>query len=158
MSKLLQYFEKIISAMAIAALFAMVFLVFINVSLRYLFNSGLAWSEEVARLCFVWVVFFGIILAAKEKSHLTVDIILDILPPKISLILSYIIRFITIFIMIALMIGGVKLMALTYYQSLPASGLSTAYLYLAGVFGASVILLMTIYSLIKLPTNKEGEE
>ncbi len=160
MGRLLQFFEKTVSIMAIAALMAMVLLVFVNVALRYVLNSGLPWSEEVARLCFVWVVFFGIILAAKEKSHLAVDIVSANLSPKISLYLSYVTRLITLFLMLALIIGGVKLMMLTYNQGLPASGISTAYLYLAGVFGAAVFLIMTFYSFIKSASisEKEGEK
>lgn len=34
-------------------------LVVINIVLRYVFNSGLVWSEEVATGCFVWSVFIG---------------------------------------------------------------------------------------------------
>ncbi len=156
MGRLLQFVEKIISAMAVGALLVMVLLVFVNVSLRYVFNSGLPWSEEVARLCFVWVVFLGIILAAKEKAHLAVDIVSASLSPKLALILSYITRLITILIMAALVVGGFKLMQLTYNQGLPASGISTAYLYLGGVFGAIVILIMTLYSLIKPSLEDKG--
>ncbi len=157
MFRLLEFSEKIVKYIAIIALLAMVVMVFTNVTLRYAFNSGLPWSEEVARLCFVWVVFLGIILAAKDKAHLKVDVLTASLPPNAALILSYITRCITIFIMYALIVGGVKLMKLTYNQGLPASGISTAYLYLAGVLGAIVILVMTIFSFVQSATYKRED-
>ena len=37
----------------------MVVLVFGNVVLRYGFNSGIAFSEEMSRWAFVWLIFVG---------------------------------------------------------------------------------------------------
>jgi TRAP-type C4-dicarboxylate transport system, small permease component len=37
---------------------AMLLLVFANVVLRYVFNSGIYWSEEIALVLEVWFIFF----------------------------------------------------------------------------------------------------
>ncbi len=156
MNKLLNFFDKTVSYAAVFALFIMVALVFFNVLLRYIFNSGLPWSEEISRLCFVWVVFLGIVLAARDRAHLVVDIISSFVPAKVLTVLSYIVKLITITIMLTILIGGTKLMILTYSQKLPASGLSTAYLYLAGIFGAICIIVITFASFFT--STKEGEK
>jgi TRAP-type C4-dicarboxylate transport system permease small subunit len=52
---------------------AMVVMVFGNVVLRYAFNSGLSWSEELSRFCFVWLTFLGTIVTYREHSHLGVE-------------------------------------------------------------------------------------
>ena len=44
----------------------MIALVFLNVILRFFFNSGLVWSEELSRYVFVYVVYLGAIVAMKE--------------------------------------------------------------------------------------------
>jgi TRAP-type C4-dicarboxylate transport system permease small subunit len=44
----------------ISILASMVILVFGNVVLRYGFNSGITFSEEVSRFLFVWMVFLGL--------------------------------------------------------------------------------------------------
>lgn len=50
---------NIILNVAIAfSLASMAILVFGNVVLRYAFNSGITWSEEMSRFLFVWMVFF----------------------------------------------------------------------------------------------------
>ena len=54
-----------------------------NSVLRYFFDSGIAFSEEFSRICFVYMIFFGIILVAKDKAHLTVDIIISALPEQV---------------------------------------------------------------------------
>ena len=45
----------------------MVILVFGNVVLRYGFNSGIMFSEEVSRFLFVWMVFLGSVLMLRYK-------------------------------------------------------------------------------------------
>lgn len=51
----------------------MVCMVFGNVVLRYVFNSGIVVSEELSRFFFVWLTFIGAIVAMREGSHLGMD-------------------------------------------------------------------------------------
>ena len=46
----------------------MVVLVFGNVVLRYVFNSGIAVSEELSRWLMVWLTFLGAIVALREHA------------------------------------------------------------------------------------------
>lgn len=57
------------SAMALA-LAVMALAVFINVVLRYGFGSGIAASEELSRLLFVWMVFIGATAAYPLGEHM----------------------------------------------------------------------------------------
>lgn len=53
-----------------ACLGVMAVAVFINVVLRYGFGSGLAASEELSRLLFVWMVFIGATAAYPAGEHM----------------------------------------------------------------------------------------
>jgi hypothetical protein len=57
------------TAMAIC-LGVMAVAVFINVVLRYGFGSGIAASEELSRLLFVWMVFIGATAAYPAGEHM----------------------------------------------------------------------------------------
>jgi TRAP-type transport system small permease protein len=57
------------TAMA-ACLAVMALAVFVNVVLRYGFGSGVAASEELSRLLFVWMVFIGATLAYPVGEHM----------------------------------------------------------------------------------------
>ena len=57
------------AAMA-ACLALMALLVFVNVVLRYGFGSGIAASEELSRLLFVWMVFIGATAAYPAGEHM----------------------------------------------------------------------------------------
>ncbi len=53
-----------------ACLAVMALAVFINVVLRYGFGSGIAASEELSRLLFVWMVFIGAAAAYPAGEHM----------------------------------------------------------------------------------------
>jgi TRAP-type C4-dicarboxylate transport system permease small subunit len=53
-----------------ACLGVMAVAVFINVVLRYGFGSGIAASEELSRLLFVWMVFIGATVAYPQGEHM----------------------------------------------------------------------------------------
>ncbi|MES2943275.1 MAG: TRAP transporter small permease [Pseudomonadota bacterium] len=54
----------------IALLGVMIVLVFGNVVLRYLFNSGITFSEEVSRFVFMWLTLIGALVVMKDNAHL----------------------------------------------------------------------------------------
>lgn len=52
---------------------AMVVMVFGNVVLRYVFNSGLHYSDELSRFAFVWLTFLGAVLTLHDNAHVNVE-------------------------------------------------------------------------------------
>ena len=55
----------------------MVVLVFGNVVLRYAFNSGLVFSEEVSRFIFMWLTLIGALVVMKDNAHLGMTSLVD---------------------------------------------------------------------------------
>jgi TRAP-type C4-dicarboxylate transport system permease small subunit len=51
---------------------ALVLLVFSGVLARYVFNYSLAWSDELAALCFVWLTLLGSVAALRRRTHMTI--------------------------------------------------------------------------------------
>jgi TRAP-type transport system small permease protein len=147
----------------------MVVLVFGNVVLRYVFNSGIATSEELSRWLLVWLTFLGAIVALRQHAHLGVDTLVRALPPRgrfICFTLSYLLMLYADWL---LTLGSWKQAVLTFGDSAPASGISVGlFFYSSGlVFGvsAAVILLHDIYRVLtgqatgdELITIKESDE
>ncbi len=71
---------RLLEALIALCLAVMVVMVFGNVVLRYVFNSGIAVSEELSRWLFVWLTFLGAIVALKENGHLGSDMLVSRLP------------------------------------------------------------------------------
>lgn len=61
---------RLLTAAMALCLAAMATLVFVNVVLRYGFGAGIAASEELSRLLFVWMVFIGATVAYPSGEHM----------------------------------------------------------------------------------------
>ena len=80
MKKLTDLFFRLAEALLVLMLCAMVVMVFGNVVLRYGFNSGLDFSEELSRFFFIWITFLGAIIAMRQNAHLGLDTLIRVLP------------------------------------------------------------------------------
>ena len=91
MQTVIDKFFKLLEFLVVACLVAMVVMVFGNVVLRYVFNSGITVSDEMSRYCFIWLTYLGAMVAMREGGHLGVDTLikhLGIRGKKICLFLS----------------------------------------------------------------------
>lgn len=81
------------TAMAVC-LASMAVAVFINVVLRYGFGSGIAASEELSRLLFVWMVFIGAAAAYPRGEHMAFTSLWSALSaqPRAMAVLAVVIR------------------------------------------------------------------
>lgn len=73
---------RAVNWLLIVLLGTMIVLVFGNVVLRYLFNSGITLSEEVSRFLFMWVTLIGALLVMKDNAHLGMSSVVDRLGEK----------------------------------------------------------------------------
>ncbi|MDC3423419.1 TRAP transporter small permease [Aquibacillus sp. 3ASR75-11] len=58
----------------------------LNVLLRYIFNSPIAWTMEVALGLFVWFVFIGVSSTMKRDGHIGVDFFVKKLPRPLRIV------------------------------------------------------------------------
>lgn len=60
------------------------FLLFINVVLRYAFESGIAWAEEMTRYTLLWTVFVGAGVVTREGTHVSMEAFYNLWPAKLQ--------------------------------------------------------------------------
>ena len=88
---------------AIALILGMMTLItFVNVILRYGFNTGLIWGLEAVTFLFAWLVLFGVSYAVKVTAHLGVDAVTGLFPAGIRKVLALISA--TVFIVYAFLL------------------------------------------------------
>lgn len=132
-------------------------LVFVNVVLRYIFNSGITWSEEMARFLFIWLTFLGAIVALKDNEHLIIDLFVKRLPSflrKIVYILSHVL---VLYCLGLILIGSWEMTVLNANAYAPATGLPMSYVYGIGVvmsIGMGVIVLYNLSLVFRGKTSK----
>lgn len=144
-SKVLHSFLNVLMGFSLAA---MAILVFGNVVLRYAFNSGITWSEEMSRFLFIWMVFLGAIGALKDNEHLGVDMLVKKLPTPIQKVVYTISNILVLYILWLVLEGSWKMTLINMNSTAPATGLPLSFIYGIGVLmsiAMAPIILLNIY-------------
>lgn len=68
----------------------MTIITFINVVLRYGFNTGIIWGLEATTFLFAWLVLFGVSYAVKVTANLGVDALINLFSPAVRRVLALI--------------------------------------------------------------------
>lgn len=71
-----QYFCAFLMVLMVSCLGAQVFF-------RFVLNASLTWSEELSRFAFIWLVYMGAVLGAKERIHIRVTAFHRLLPAPV---------------------------------------------------------------------------
>ncbi len=74
--------ETLLGVMAGSVLFGMMLLTFVDVVLRYIFNSPLRGSFEVTELMMVVLIFAGLPLVSRHDEHVTMDFLDHAVPRR----------------------------------------------------------------------------
>ena len=148
LKKLSKLVNGILNVLIVLTLAMMCILVFGNVVLRYVFNSGITWSEEMSRFLFVWMVFLGAIAALKENMHLGVDIVINALPHKAKKVVFIVSNLLVLYVLWLLLNGSWKMAVLNMDSKAPATGTPLGLVYGIGVvtsIGMAIIVLVNMF-------------
>lgn len=92
------------------SLFILIFLILIaQILARQVFHSPLNWSEELARLLFVYVGMLGISVGIRNQQHVFIDFITNLFPEKVKKVANSFVQFIIFICLIAFIHFGIKL-------------------------------------------------
>ncbi len=100
--------------------FSMAILVAVQVFCRYILNSSLFWSEELARYMLVWLSFLGATVAYYRNLHPGVDTLTSRLPALGKRISSLLVHIITMALSIIMIISGTQFAWFVRMQISPA--------------------------------------
>ena len=75
--------------LSMACVTIMAILVVAQVVLRYVFNDPLTWSEEMARILFIYLAFVGIGAAYGRRRHMFIDALILELPATLKRIVEF---------------------------------------------------------------------
>ena len=77
LKKLGNFYNRLEEYMLAYTLLLCVGIIFLQVIMRYVFNNSLSWSEEVCKYLFVWMIWLGTSLSAREHGHIAIDLLKD---------------------------------------------------------------------------------
>ncbi len=128
----------------VLALAIMLTLVFSNVVLRYAFDSGLAASEELARICFVWCTFVGAVIALQQNAHIGIAGIRPHLSVELRHVVDIVRAAILVLLSSVMLIGSIEFLIGNLGGRTPILEIPMAIAFTALVVSASGMTLVFI--------------
>jgi TRAP-type transport system small permease protein len=145
---------RFLTAVIVALLAAMVVLVFGNVVLRYVANSGITVSEELSRWFFVWMTFLGAVVGLQERAHLGTDLLIGRLGRSGKRVCLLISQLLMLGITWLIFQGSLAQARISWDVEAPVSELSMAWLSGVGVVFAVLTAPMLLLDLWRTVTNQ----
>ncbi|MGW9232326.1 TRAP transporter small permease [Pseudorhizobium sp. NPDC055634] len=158
MQRAVDLFYKFLELLLILLLSGMAVMVFLNVVLRYGFNSGLNVSDELSRYFFVWLTFIGAVVAFREHSHVGVETLVMLFGRKGRIICMILSNIIIIAVSAIFFWGTWKQAPINASMVAPVTKLPMIWVYGVGFFTGAGVVLIALERLVRLLTGRVTEE
>lgn len=79
----------------------------IGVVMRYVFNNSLVWQEEAQLFLIVWIVYFGLSAAMRERAHVAIELVVDAFPRPIRRVVELLGQLVVILVLGYVMVRGI---------------------------------------------------
>lgn len=144
--QIVDFLARLVMGISAIAVFGVTFA---QVLCRYVLKSPLPWSQDILRLAFTYLVFWGAAWCVRDKNHLNVDVILTSLPNKVQKVVEIIINLVLCGFFVFLIvigyqfaIGGMRqttsylpLPMTAYYASIPSAAVLMLYYMIKNIIG-----------------------
>ena len=146
---------------AVLCLGAMVVVVVVQVTGRYVFRNTPAWSEELARQFMIIFSFIGIAVGVREKRHIALTVVADTFMRKIWLPIEIAGKFLVMIMGAMMSLNMWLLFSNLRYNRLPGTGIPVLWIY---AFPTAIGLLVAaiafyqIYDHFRFGTDERQRE
>ena len=144
--------NSVLKFLLVFAMVLMIVVVTVQIVARLSFPSPPPWTEEAARIFFVYMVSIGGALAIKEKEYVNVDTFLSMFSPKWQTFLTVFIYLSIIFVMIFMAIHSIRFIQLGNIQTSPSLQLPMSYVFASMLLLPALVIVYTsieIFYLVK---------
>jgi TRAP-type transport system small permease protein len=180
----MKWLVRLEQATAIALLISILATMALQVIARYIFQSPMSWSEEIARLSMIWLTFIASGFVAAHHQHITVDLfghdvnsegqgnrhpnaslqadaVADVNRSWRTVLITWLLsaRLAHSMVLVStllLLIGGLRFVWRVYPVGSPSVGISMTYWYGAATIGLGLIALHAIADLLGVPRPRSS--
>jgi TRAP-type transport system small permease protein len=128
--------------------------VFLGVWSRYVLHATFQWYDEVARLCFVWMVFLGAASAVRRGAHFRLHLLIDRFGPRLRRATDLVVGLLVVVFGGVLVAGGVAMWPVARRQVTDSLELSMLWFYGALPVGGALMILFSLPQLWRLARGR----
>lgn len=141
LKKILRNADEIILMIFLAA---MCIVLALQVFFRYVLNTPLIWSEEVARYLFVWITFIGAGYGVRKHLHIEMTFLFIKLPKQAQKVIQIIINIIAIIAFAYIIPESIKFMKSQHILSATTFSMPLSVLFSAVPIGIAILIIRII--------------
>jgi len=118
--------------------------VFLGVFSRYVMQATFKWYDEVARLCFIWIIFLGAGVAVRRRLHFRMHLVIDRFAPGARLAAERLITLTVIGFGAILVAGGIRIAPIAHRQVTDALEISQLWFFGALPVGGALMIFFAL--------------
>lgn len=158
LNALKQVVLKLVHWLLMLMLLTMTGVMFAQVIWRYLLQSPLVWSEELALLLMVWMTFLGSALMLERKEHVAIDLFVEWLPPALNRLAEVAGALVMLAFNCALTYGAFVIAETARESIMPGLKISGAWQYIGVLIGGGLLVLVSIEALVRAVRGTQARE
>ncbi len=161
MQKIVDIVTKYLSWFLMALMALIVLDVTWQIFTRFVMQNSSSWTEEMARFLLIWIGLLGGSYALHTRMHLGIDILTYKLVGKKKQVVEVIIySFVALFALIIMVIGGFKLVNMTFQlkQISASMGIKMGYIYIVIPLSGMLMIFYSIAFIFEALTNNQLPE
>lgn len=148
--KFLNGIEKAIVYLCYLLVSLMVINTVTGVFFRFILNNALSWTDEVGRYMMIWVGFFGCYLAARDDSHVGVQMFVELFKPQAQKFFHIAARLVVIAFLVIILTKSGEQLSLLKIQKSSALEIPMVVPYSAVTFGIFMMLIENVAHFLRL--------
>ncbi len=123
---------------------------------RYVFDSPLTWSDELASILFLWLAMLGAVIALRRAEHMRLAFLVGLSPPRFRRFLDTLAAMVVAVFLLAMIAPARDYVEVQWFITTPALEIHDGYRVAAIEVGAVLMLVIVFARLIERATVAEA--
>jgi len=164
MSKFIRFLQKLnviidwTGILIVVATISCMFLaLFVNVFLRYVFGSGIAWAYEIHNILFPWLVAGGTVMAGARGSNIAVMAVVNLLPEIIRRLVAMAVHVFVAALCFGVVQTSMPIVRAAQYSRLAETGISQMYGYWSLLYAFGAIAIISVLFTLRLLLGEKAD-
>lgn len=138
---------RIIAVSCLAVMFAALL---VNVVLRYLFGSGIAWAYEIHALLLPWLVGGGIVIAAAQGRNIAITALPELLDPRSRRVMMIAVEAAVLVISVSILWSSQPILKASQFQTLSTLGITQVWGYSSLIYAFAAMAVIAAIDILRL--------
>lgn len=139
-------------------LLVMTVVFFAQVVARFVFNSGLYWSEELVRYSCIALIYFASASLFKASDQVAITVLEEMLPKKAKKYQYILLTLVNITYMALVFVIGIQILDMAAFQTSPNMQLKMSIVYLLFPISMAIMIFHTVVNLLSHENYKKFDK